>query len=103
MEWAGFLLPFRLGTFRRDTNKAAADDDDGYCEASLQPRVEARPDRPQPARYRLLQTVDAADDLGALPQGRGDLLADQPQAFGSACRRDRRGGTAGAARSCAHA
>jgi hypothetical protein len=41
-------------------------DEDRYCPTGLQPYLEARPDRPQPARYGFLQALDAADDLGAV-------------------------------------
>ena len=63
---------------------------DRYRAARLQPHLEARSDRPQPARHGFLQAVDAADDLGHVSQGRRHLLADQPHHLGAARRRDRR-------------
>jgi hypothetical protein len=77
--------------------------DDRYRAPGLQPHLEARPDRAQPARYRFLQAADAADDLGHVSQGRCHLLADQPHDLGEARRRHRRAGTARPARPCAHA
>src|ERR1051325_11895836 len=46
--------------------------------ARLQPRLEARSHRPQPARYRFLQALDASDDMGAPPGRARHLLAAQP-------------------------
>src|SRR5215218_5288442 len=48
--------------------------DHGYCQAGVRPHLEARSHRPQPARHRLLQALDAADDLGPLPRRAGDVL-----------------------------
>ena len=62
-------LPFAKPTgCARAATLELSHDSDRYCAAGLQPHLEARPDHPQPARYRFLQAVDAADDLGAIPK-----------------------------------
>src|ERR1700736_2537976 len=66
----------------------------------LQPWLAARPDRPQPARYRFLQALDAADDPGILPGPARHLFGHQPEQAGSPRRSDRRKRASRPTRSC---
>ena len=80
----------------------APDDHHRHRHAGLQPRVQARPHHPQPARHGRLQAPHAADDLEGVRGRAGDVLADQPLAGGAPRGDDRRDGASRAARPRAH-
>ena len=87
---------------RREPASPATDDHDRYRHAGLQPRVQARPDHPQPARHRRLQAPHAADDLDGVCRRPGDVLPHQPLVGRASRARDRRKGASRAARSRAY-